>query len=475
MNRRSKLLHVTNFVSALALFVSPFSCVSWGQSYPINSTNFGMQCGLEMSTNCPNYMLPNHQAQPGSFRLWDSRTYWGTLQPQYFTGCTDVQQVAGVNTYCWDNLDSWLDAIAADSSIKAVDFTFGGVPCQLVPAGDCDGHGGSNGSNYPPTDLGQNGSPSFSDFVTNLVQHCSKKGNCVKSIVKYYEMWNEANLTGEWAGTEADLEEMVFHVRNTIKSDVSGAFVLTPSTSYYSNNYSDWLQTWLNDENTNGTLSDGVAIHIYLTNPSPDGTEQTPETQYTCYILSTSNSAPAGCYNQTYPSFLYVKDNTTGWSSIPWMDTETNFDGNGGGYACNLGNAQDCTGQIVRWQLLQDAAGASSVAWYYWNTTIGNDGSNETAYYYMMQYLEGGKFTATCSNSGTIWTCPFTDTNGNSDLWVWTTDETPESYSPNPALYSNYWVVTGTGASNCSAIPSTGFTVTDAPYLLVPSSCSVQP
>jgi hypothetical protein len=470
MNRHRKSLLVSKFSSLLVLFIGMvlLSGTGWAQSHTIYSNNFGMQCGTGESTNCPNYQLPTTQAQPGTFRLWGSGTYWGTLQPQNFTNCNDIQQVGGVNTYCWDHLDSWLDAIAGHSTIKAVDFTFGGVPCQIATS--CVTHQDDpNGSSYPPTDLNSNGSVYFNNFVTNLVAHCSSAGNCVKSIIKYYEMWNEANLTGQWAGTETQLEDMVFPARNIIWSNVSNGFVLTPSTSYYNSDYSTWFQDWLDAENTNGTLSNGAAIHVYLS-------DLTPETQYTCYILSTSSSAPSNCANSGLPSFLYIKDNTTGWASIPWMDTETNF--NGSTYACdtNSYDAADCTGQIVRWQLLQDAAGASTVAWYYWNTTIGNNSSNETAYYYMMQYLEGGKFTAMCSNttSAAIWTCPFTDTNSNSDLWVWTTNETTQSYTQ-PSGYINYWIVAGTGAGTCQAIPSSGFTVTVEPYLLVQTSCSVEP
>lgn len=446
---------------------------AWGQSGTISSTNFGMQCGIGVSTNCPNYTLPTRQAKPGFFRLWDSATYWAVLQPQStkFTGCSDIQQVSGVNTYCWDHLDSWLDAIAGDSSITAVDYDFGGTPCQIVTVSGLSCGDGPpsdpDGLPAPPNDLTSSGSPSFNNFVSNLTTHCSPNGNCVATIIKYYEMWNEPN--GQfWAanGTESQLEEMIFPARSTIWSNVTGAGVMTPGFAVGpSNNYSTWVQNWLNAENSNGTRSNALAFHVYLAN-------QKPETQYLCYILATTSSAASTCNNATLPSFLYIKDNTTGWGSKPWLNTETNF--NGSNFTCTSTTA-DCTGQVVRWQLLQDSSGASSVDWYYWNTTIGGNTNYEPAYYYMMQYLEGGKFTSTCSNAtGTIWTCPFTDTNSNADLWVWTTNTTAQSYSP-PSGYINYWIVAGSSAGTCAAIPGTSFTVTVEPYLLVKTSCSVQP
>jgi hypothetical protein len=469
-------------ISLLSLVGMLWSISASGQSATtILSTNFGMQCGTGVSTNCPSYTLPTSAAQPGLFRLWDSGTYWAILQPKSFTGCSDIQQVSSVNTYCWDHLDSWLNAIAASTTIKAVIFTFGGVPCQLVNEGnglgaDCGMNLGPpsdpNGLAYPPNDLTSSGSTSFNNFVTNLVGHCSPSpnNNCVATIIKGYEMWNEPN-GGFWSagGTEAQLEEMVFPARSIIWTNVTNAVVTTPGFAGANSNYETWFQDWLNAENTNGTLSNDVAFHVYLAN-------QTPEAQYLCYISPSTSSAASTCNNTGMESFLYIKDNTTGWSSKPWLNTETNFNTS---FACTS-SAADCAGQVVRWQLLQDSSAATSVDWYYWNTTVGantsgNDIDNEPAYYYMMQYLEGGKFSSTCTNlSGTIWGCTFTDANSNSDAWVWTTSTTAQAYTP-PSGYINYWIVEGSSAGTCAAIPSTGFTVTDDPYLLVKTSCSIEP
>lgn len=466
--------NIANLISLplLSLTAILWSVSARGQSGTIYSTNFGMQCGIGVSTNCPGFTLPTTQAQPGTFRLWDSATYWAQLQPESFTGCSDIQQVSGINTYCWDNLDSWLDVLAASTTIKAVIYTFGGTPCQIVDiSGLTCGDGPANDPNglpAPPDDLTSSGSANFSNFVENLVKHCSPHGNCVATIIKNYEMWNEPN--GQfWApyGTETQLEWMVFPARGEIWTNVASAVVMTPGFSQANSDYATWFQDWLNAENSNGTLSNDVAFHVYLAN-------HTPETQYLCYVLATTSSASSTCVNSGQPSFLYMKDNTTGWASKGWTNTETNF--NGTNFTCQY-TAADCTGQVVRWQLLQDSSGANSVDWYYWNTTIGHNSSYETAYYYMMRYLEGGRFTTSpCSNTTgtTIWTCRFTDTNSNADIWVWTTNTTAQSYTA-PSGYINYWIVAGSNAGTCAAIPSTGFTVTVQPYLLVKTSCSVEP
>src|SRR5207302_10595171 len=139
------------------------------------------------------------------------------------------------------------------------------------------------------------------------------------------------------------------------------------SFSFYNNNYSSWVQNWLSAENTNGVRSKALAFHVYTADVTP------VENQFTCYISPTTSSAPSSTCtrNAGLPSFLYIKNNTTGWSTIPWLNTETNW--NGMNYDCPGDPSADCNGQIVRWQLLQDSVGAFSVDWYKWNQSIGNN------------------------------------------------------------------------------------------------------
>jgi hypothetical protein len=39
----------------------------------------------------------------------------------------------------------------------------------------------------------------------------------------------------------------------------------------------------------------------------------------------------------------------------------------------------------------------------------------------MMQWLTGASFTASCTNQGTVWSCPLTEASGNKALIVWDT------------------------------------------------------
>src|SRR5438270_843521 len=93
---------VKKFVLIIAL-----SCVSpgFGQSGPISSSNFGFQCGTGNTLNCKNPSPPPQGvwptgATPGLLRLHDAGTTWSGLNPSS-------------GTFTWNNLDQWLDMIAA--------------------------------------------------------------------------------------------------------------------------------------------------------------------------------------------------------------------------------------------------------------------------------------------------------------------------------------------------------------------------
>jgi hypothetical protein len=441
-----------------------FAGIAWGQSGTgtLSSVTFGMQCGTGKSSNCPvvsgTITLPT---EPGTLRLWDSDVDWSHLNPNE----------SGSNQWDWTTLDEYLEAIVNASNVQNVIYTFGWVPCwdTANPTTDCNGPATSpNGSSYPPNDLdttscGPNGSGSstFNSFVQELTKHCDSNNHCVKDLIKYYEMWNEANASfwGESGWSQSTSAEelycLVAPATKIIKNNVSSAKILTPSINA-ATGYETWMEDWLGDEVSGGVISNYYNIHTYLKH-------QTPEQIYANTVV-----------NQLAP-------NTTvsGWTALPWLMSETNFDPST--LECDNTDVSDCTGQIVRWQSILNSNAAINVSWYFWNTTIGDYGDSSDlnptyaeAYYYMMQYIEGGKFTSACSYTGSgtteIWTCAFKDTNSNSDLWAWTNNETNQSYSA-PSGYLNYWDLTGA----CHAIPSTGFTVSVEPYLLVKTSCSVEP
>src|SRR5579862_8894811 len=216
----------------------------------LTQSSFGFQCGTGKATNCPNETWPSTIAQPGMIRLWDSQVQWHALNP-------------GPGSYKWKTLDGYLDAIATHQPRDAM-YTFGYTPCWDTK-GACERP--AWGSIHPPSDLSASGSPSFNTFVTALVNHCSSASHCVKNYIKYWEMWNEANAPQFWAGSIAELYDLMSPAIAIIRNKVPGALVLTPPAN---GGDTEWMQSWLNEENTKGRLSDILSIHLYLQNGRPE-------------------------------------------------------------------------------------------------------------------------------------------------------------------------------------------------------------
>lgn len=345
-------------------------------NHPLEPTGWSFQCFQGSICGTTGYWIPT-VSQPGTTRLWDAGTDWYNLEPAH-------------GTYDWTTLDTWLDLIAAHQPTAAI-YTFGHTPCFLASTA-C---GSNPWSPSPPLDLTGNGSPTFTAFVTALVEHCSPAGHCARDYIKYWEMWNEANSTPYWSGTVTQLYQMFKPVIPIIRNNVPGAQVLTPPVA---GGNAKWMASWMALENADGRLSDMYSFHLYLWDQEPEQRMPTIER-----MVNTKNS--------------------NGWTTTPWLLSETNYDVNT--YACSpIYSVEDCQGQLVRWHVLLYAyqggqGGAYNVGWFDWPSII--SGGYDTFYYTMMQWLTGATFTASCTTSGTVYTCPLTEANGASALIVWNT------------------------------------------------------
>lgn len=399
-------------------------------------SNFGFQCGPGDTADCEGsskgiIVWPQTLAQPGLIRLHDAGTQWANMDK-------------GAGQYDFTELDQWLDLIAQYQVEAAQVFTW--VPCWAAPAPCTAPPTAPAGTSTPPSDLTQaGGSPSFNAFVSAFTTHCNANNHCVKDLIRYYEMWNEWDLTFHWTGTMPQVFWMVAPASTIIRTNVPNAVILTPSATPDSptGGPAD-LQNWLSLEDANlingKHMSDWVNFHVYLT--TGNNSIATPEEQWSTYNAN----------------FLSVQASNPNWQTAPWSNSETNFNGApppGLNYTCPASSSpnppttfssDDCTGMIVRWQLLHDSNGAAGVFWYKWNETIGGNQQYETAYYYMMQYLPGGKFAGPCTFTAgggvSTWTCSFTEASGTQALWVWTPSEAGTSFSV-PSGYVDYLDLTG--------------------------------
>jgi hypothetical protein len=276
----------------------------------------------------------------------------------------------------------------------------------------------------------------------------------VANEIKYYQMWNEWNLTFHWVGTMQQLYQMIAPAVAIIRANVPGAIVLmpsvTPTGAQGSASYCDLLN-WMNYETANGVISDWVDWHTYLT--TSNTTIATPEVQWANVSQQFFNIKEGQPY-----SGCSSGSSAPGWAGAPWVNSETNFDGApqpGLFYSCPSATPSnppttyspaDCEAMSARWQIIHDSYGAAGVWWYYWWNTIGQYSTYETPYYYMMQYLTGGYFVAPASyttvGGNQIWVAPFVETNNTLAWWVWTPSEAGTTWTA-PAGYVDYRDLSG--------------------------------
>jgi hypothetical protein len=360
-------------------------------SSPISAADWGFECFYWNYCGLNGEWIPT-TSQPGTVRLWQAGTEWAFLN-------------TASGTYDWTYLDRWLDLIA-EHQPRSVIYTFGLTPCW-ISTGGCDFQGWGNGHNFsntPPKDLSFEGSPSFNAFVTALVQHCSPAGNCDKDYIKHWEMWNEADLNEYWTGTAAQLYDMFAPVIPIIRSNIPGAIVSTPPVC----GGKSWMVGWMALENTYGRLSDYFGFHVYLQGYTPEA-------------------------RMTMIQRMVATKNAYGWTTTPWINTETNFATIT--FACpSQYTAEECDGQLVRWHVLQyayqgGAGGAFHVGWFEWKSI--DEGGYDTYYYTMMQWLVGGTFAKSCTNqrSANVWSCLLTEADGRQALIVWDASG-PSRYKP---------------------------------------------
>lgn len=397
MERKMTLSTKLSLAFALSLLLLTMKSATWAQSGTLSVDSFGFQCAVN-SNNCLNYVWPPTQAQPGVFRLWDASVQWNVLNP-------------GNGSYNFNTLSHWLDTIAQNQP-RIVIYTFGWTPTWLTTVGCITKGCAGVPSDFDPT----TGSPAFNNFVSQLVGYCNSNGHCVKDYIQYFELWNEANSTTYWAGTVTQLYQMMKPAVGTIRTAIPAAKILTPPIST-AGTYKAWMQSWIGLE-VGYRLSDFYAFHNYLADKTPE-----------------QRIADGTVQNQLYANF-----NTTGWTPLPWLVTETNYDPST--LACETPTpytVADCTGQILRWQLILNSNGAVNLSWYAWLNTMNEESSYEPAYYWMMHYLQGGTLTAPCAFNNTIqaWDCPFTEGNSTLATFVWS----PAPNSPTfnvPAGYVDY-------------------------------------
>lgn len=157
------------------------------QSGAIPSNYFGMHIAHpDTTTPWPGFAV-------GTDRLWGSNVAW-----------SDIHTAPG--TYLWSKLDAQI-AVAQTNGVTDFVYAMGFTPtwassnpadttvCSINSASQ--GTDGGGGGCYAPANLAN-----LTNFMNALVQH-----EC--GVIKYYEAWNEPNVSEFWNDTAAHLNSMI--------------------------------------------------------------------------------------------------------------------------------------------------------------------------------------------------------------------------------------------------------------------------
>jgi len=385
----NRLLHINYFVFVAIICISSLAFPAWSQTPP---TFFGMDIHRGVLTSQPWPSVPL-----GTIRLWDTGTLWNELEPS-----------RGV--YNWANLDGYL-ALAQAHNVNVL-YTFGGTPAWAASGSgpQCDY---TAESCYPPSNI-----QDWDQFVTAVVAHSAGK-------IKYWELWNEANMPRSWSGDVPTLVMLAQHAYSIIKTADPSAVVLTPS----SNGSSADVESFLNAYFMTGGLSatDAVAFHGYVA-PIPEG------------VLDLESK-------------VKIAMAANGISGKPIWDTE-----GGWGLDSSLVSSSNGPGFLAREFLLQWSTGISGFYWYAWNnetwgtlwTTSGIQPAG-VAYGQVYNWIQGATISSPCTKApDSTWTCTLIRPGGDRALAIWNS-ATAVSYTP-ATQYKQYLDLAGKANSVRGAI-----------------------
>jgi hypothetical protein len=238
--------------------------------------------------------------------------------------------------------------------------------------------------------------------------------------IKYLEVWNEPNITTEWAGTTAQLVRMTQDAASVAKGIDPKVLIVGPAETGEGGGLfvkMNWLDGFL--AAGGGQYIDVVAFHGYPYGHPEDVIPRIGNTQ--TVMLN------------------------HGQQGKPIFDTEGSW-----GVFSNLTDPDLQAAFTGRYYLVQISKGINRLYWFAWDTTNTGDfyvlGTSNTlnksgvAYQQIHQWMVGATPSGPCASSGTVWTCTFTRPNGYQATAVWDTSQTCSS---GVCTTSTYAVPTG--------------------------------
>ena len=285
----------------------------------------------------------------------------------------------------------------------------------------------------------------WKDFVTALVQHYNGKA---LPHIKYYELWNEFNVSLWWTGTDSDLVALAQAAYPIIHQDpysmlltpsVAGRAAITPSAGGDAGAMAAYLQAG------GFQYADGGAFHGYPAPPKDISPFPMPE-----------DDSTAGCncfYGSIVTKATQMREvfDQNGLSGKPMYQTE----GSWGNDTVTVSDTQ--VAWVARYNLLQ--AGLRSTmnlqmaAWFTWANpsfgwgNIADSSLNPTAagiaYSQVYNWVVGAAIDSPCASAADgTWTCNLTRPGGYKAVAVWNTQGAAQ-FTP-AAGYKQYRDLAGT-------------------------------
>jgi hypothetical protein len=430
---------------------------------------------MDLHVGSPN-IIPDVSIPYGSLRLWDTGTGWSQINTA--SGVFDFSPLDGfVNAapsgvdllYNLARVPTWASSKPTDSS------------CSY----DTSGEGGP-GQCDPPVDLNNDGTGTDQDWINWVSAVAARNASTYNNKIKYFEIWNEWNISLFWTGTPAQLVRMEQDARCVVEGPPSGkscnpnstfpsGMALDPAAKIVSpspvgaatdlNEVSLQLTSYFGTVvggNNGGTFADEIGFHGYVSTQSSSDPCPVPENVNT--VVDDLNNTV-----QSFPNEAAGK---------PWFDTEDSW---GKAPDEGFGDPDRQAAFLARDILLQRSLGVSRIYWYRWDATqtyggalwTAADGITEagTADGIVNGWLEGATLSSACTVSGTVWQCGFTDSGGKA-LAVW--DASQDCLSGTcgttnftvPSGYTQYVDLTG----NVTSVSGTTVPIGAKPILLENSS-----
>ncbi|HXY56601.1 MAG TPA: hypothetical protein VEH01_03210 [Nitrososphaerales archaeon] len=315
-------------------------------------------------------------------------------------------------TFDWTALDDSI-AFARGAGVSSFVYTFWSTPqwASSEPSQSCilTAEEGVRGCAAPPSSIGD-----WDRFVKALV-------NRYAGQIKYFEIWNEANLAETWSGNVSQMVTMAEHAYADIKALDPGAVVLAPSVSRvgvqpYStgcNPAECWLAEYL--QAGGGRYADGFSFHPYACFEN-----DTACAQLGIGCAQGQIQACAGSPLETEIGDTRSIMAQFGYSGKPIMSTEGGFPSDIIGQDL-LGTSEQQTAYVSRWYIIQASENVTAAVWFSefrpQNGMLGFGtspalGEINQAYNQTYKWLVGSTMDAPCSLSGAAWECAVTLSSG---------------------------------------------------------------